>query len=401
MANEKPFRIAVPDDALALLQRKLADTRFPDEVEDANWAYGTPLADIKRLTERWRGDYDWRAHERRLNEQLPMFTRDIEVDGFGTVNVHYVHKRSSVAGAIPLIYVHGWPGNFAEVSKILPLLTAEEPGHPSFHVVAPSLPGYGWSEGILKPGFQGKNYAELFNKLMISLGYSEYVTQGGDWGFVLTRYMAARHGPKHVKASHTNATVAPPITFRNSPLQYFKYLLTPYTEIERKAIERENYVKMTGMGYFAQQSTRPQTIGYALADSPVGWLAWIYEKLVSWTDEYPWTDDEVITWISIYWFSRAGPAASLRIYYEIANSGELFSLPRTSVPVGISCFPKELFRSPRAFVHAESNIVFESEHAAGGHFPAYEKPEALVDDLRRMFGRDGPAAGVVSGRIGY
>jgi len=158
-----------------------------------------------------------------------------------------------------------------------------------------------------------------------------------------------------------------------------------------------------GNGYLILQSTRPQTLGYGFADSPVGMLAWIYEKLVQWSDSYPWTDEEVLTWVSIYWFSRAGPAASLRIYFEVMGSSDLLDwrLQQVKVPVGVSFFPKETGQAPRAFIRAESNVVFESEHASGGHFAAYERPEALVDDLRRMFGKGGPAAGVVPEHDGF
>lgn len=375
-SEQQPFKIAVTDDALALLNRKLEDTRLPDEVNGAEWAYGAPLADIRRLAGKWKDGYDWRAHERKLNA-LPMFTRTIAVDGFGELSVHYVHQRSTVKGAIPLLFVHGWPGCFLEVTKLLPLLTAVSDDHPSFHVVAPSLPGFAWSEGVLEKGFHADHYAELFNKLMISLGYTEYVTQGGDWGHLLTLTTASKYGPKHVKASHTNTPIC---DGGDTSQEFFK----------------------TGMGYFAEQSTKPQTLGFSLADSPVGLLAWIYEKLVTWTDKYPWTDDEVLTWISIYWFSHAGPAASVRIYYEIAVSGNsVVSFPKTTVPVGLSFFPKELAHVPKVLLRAKARVVFESEHESGGHFAAYERPEALVGDLRKMFGKSGPAAGVVPGCTGY
>ncbi|KAI0300685.1 alpha/beta-hydrolase [Multifurca ochricompacta] len=402
MSSESPFQITVPDDEIELLQRKLADTRFPDELDNAGWDYGVPLSDLKRLVEKWKGDYDWRAHERELNK-LPMFTRDIEVEGFGVLNVHYVHKRSEVDGAIPLLFVHGWPGSIIEVTKILPLLTANEPGHPSFHVVAPSLPGFAWSQGASNRGFREKQYTELLNKLMLSLGYSEYVTQGGDWGRYLTRVLAFEHAPKHVKALHTNFARAGPISFWNNPIQYIKHLITPYSprELQDSAIRKK--FETVGHGYFVLQATRPQTLGHSLADSPVGLLAWIYDKLVQWTDSYPWTDEEILTWISIYWFSRAGPAASVRIYLELRGAASQSAAARKMppIPVGVSFFPKEIGNSPKAFLRAESNVVFESEHAAGGHFAAYEKPEALVDDLRRMFGKGGPAAGVVPGHDGY
>jgi len=178
-------------------------------------------------------------------------------------------------------------------------------------------------------------------------------------------------------------------------------MFTPYTSREVQVLANSKRFLQTGMGYYAEQSTRPQTLGYSLSDSPVGLLAWVYEKLVSWTDAYPWTDDEVLTWISIYWFSRDGPAASIRIYYEMEKVGGVVQFPKTRVPIGLSFFPKEMGRSPRALLHAKASVVFESEHDAGGHFAAYEQPEALVGDLRKMFGRTGPAAGVISGCTGY
>ncbi|KAH9035733.1 alpha/beta-hydrolase [Lactarius pseudohatsudake] len=400
MTSEQPFKIAVSDDALALLKRKLDDTRLPDEVNAAGWAYGTPLADIKRLVSRWRDGYDWRTHERELNA-FPMFTRAVTVEGFGELSVQYVHQRSAAKGAIPLLFVHGWPGSFLEVTKILPLLTAVSADHPSFHVVAPSLPGFAWSEGVLEKGFHAEHYAELFNKLMISLGYSEYVTQGGDWGHLLTLTAASKYGPKHVKASHSNMPICDPPSFRENPITLLKYLISSFTARERQfAAHTENIFK-DGRGYSAEQSTKPQTLGFSLADSPVGLLAWIYEKLVTWTDAYPWTDDEVLTWVSIYWFSRAGPAASVRIYYEFAHAENGTRFPKTSVPVGLSFFPKEVMQLPRVWLRAQGKIVFESEHEVGGHFAAYEQPEALVTDLRKMFGKSGPAAGVVPGYTGY
>ncbi|KAH9035724.1 alpha/beta-hydrolase [Lactarius pseudohatsudake] len=400
MTSEQPFKIAVSDDALALLKRKLDDTRLPDEVNAAEWAYGAPLADIKRLVSRWKDGYDWHTYERELNA-LPMFTRTIAVDGFGELSVHYVHQRSAAKGAIPLLFVHGWPGSFLEATKILPLLTAVSADHPSFHVVAPSLPGFAWSEGMLEKGFHAEHYAELFNKLMISLGYSEYVTQGGDWGHVLTLTTASKYGPKHVKASHSNMPICDPPSFRENPITLLRYWISSFTARERQfAAHTENFFK-NGRGYSAEQATKPQTLGFSLADSPVGLLAWIYEKLVTWTDAYPWTDDEVLTWVSVYWFSRAGPAASVRIYYELAFAGQVVSFPKTTVPVGLSYFPQDLVQFPRVWLRAQANIVFESEHEVGGHFAAYEQPEALVGDLRKMFGKSGPAAGVVLGCAGY
>ncbi|KAL0575910.1 hypothetical protein V5O48_006056 [Marasmius crinis-equi] len=385
------YKISIPEESLNFLRQKLESTRLPDEIEDAGWDYGVPLGDIKRLVAHWKDGYDWRKHEKALNDELPQYTRDIEVDGFGVLNVHYVHKQSEAKNAIPLLFVHGWPGSFLEVRKILPLLVS---GSPSFHVVAVGQPGYGFSEAPKKKGFTVPQYAELGHKLMLSLGYNEYVSQGGDWGHFVTRAISSVYGPTHAKAWHTN------VHFGNPPESE---PAEGYTDAEKAGLARMKWFQEKGTGYMQEHNTQPQTIGYSLADSPVGLLAWIYEKLVNWTDSYPWDDDEVLTWISIYWFSRAGPTASIRNYYEFAQKGGrpwfLKTYP-TTIPIGHSCFPKELFVPPRSWVK-ENNLVFESRHDSGGHFAAHEKPVELVDDLRKMFGKDGPAFGVVPGKDGY
>ncbi|KAG5635450.1 hypothetical protein H0H81_011227 [Sphagnurus paluster] len=394
-SSETPFSIAVPESQISLLKQKLALATFPDELDEAGWLYGAPLADIKRLAKRWEDGYDWRKHEAALNAELPQFTRDIDIEGFGALNIHYVHKKSKVDGAIPLLFVHGWPGSFIEVRKILPLLVEASPEHPSFHVVAFSLPGYGFSAAPTKKGFGATQYAELGNKLMLALGYDEYVTQGGDWGFRITREIAHIYGHKHSKAWHTNFPLADPPSIKR-PLLLLSHLLSylpplSYSASELAGLKRSGWFRTMGQGYFMLQTTRPQTIGYSLADSPVGLLAWIYEKLTEWTDGYPWDDDEVLTWISIYYFSRAGPAASLRIYYEViqGSGANTFSTSQpTTIPVGYSYFPQELARLPRSWTKTPY-LVFEGEHDSGGHFAAHEKPEELVGDLRKMFGRGG------------
>ncbi|KAI3621519.1 epoxide hydrolase [Moniliophthora roreri] len=386
------FKIAVPDEALDLLKKKLELTRLPDEIGEAGWDYGAPLADIRRLLARWKDGYDWRKYEKVLNEELPQYTRDIEVEGHGVLNIHYVHKKSEVANAIPLLFVHGWPGSFLELRKILPLLTATEPGMPSFHVVGLGLPGFGFSEGTKKKGFDLPKYAEVGHKLMLALGYTEYVTQGGDWGWGVTRTMASIYGGKHVKAWHTNLPLVSGPPEDADPTKYDK------EDLER--LERSEWFRTKGYGYFLEQSTQPQTIGYSLTDSPVGLLAWIYEKMVVWTDAYPWDDDEVLTWISVYWFSRSGPAASLRIYYEYTESGGPEAVPMPTIPAGYSFFPKEIIISPKSW-YTDKNIVFISNHERGGHFAAHEQPDKLAGDLRNMFGKGGPAYGVVPGKDGY
>ncbi|KAJ7166379.1 Alpha/Beta hydrolase protein [Mycena crocata] len=395
--DRNPLQIAISDAAVERLQQKLNLATLPDELDGSGWDYGVPLADLKRLVSRWRDGYDWRHHEAQINAAFPQFTRPISVDGHGTLEIHYIHQRSEVLGAIPLLFVHGWPGGVIEARKILPLLTKRSTDHPSFHVVVLGLPGFGFSEGPSTKGFKIPQYAEVGHKLMLALGYNEYVTQGGDWGFPITRAIGLLYGEKHSKAWHINMFMGKP------PADESTEELTPK---EKAGLARTEWFRSKGRGYFCEQATQPQTLGYALADSPVGLLAWIYEKLVNWTDAYPWEDDEVLTWVSIYWFSRAGPAASLRIYFEASN-GEMdrpapfMGTQQPKIPLGMSHFPKDLAVFPKSWSRGNGNIVFESDHDGGGHFAAYEKPTELVDDLRRMFGKDGPAFGVVSGKAGY
>ncbi|KAJ3714143.1 Alpha/Beta hydrolase protein [Lentinula raphanica] len=392
------FKIAVSPTALSALKLRLDNTRFPDELDESGWAYGVPLADMKRLVARWRDGFDWKQEEQKLNDELPQFTQSIEVDGFGVLDIHYVHKKCENGKGIPLLFVHGWPGCFLESRKIIPLLTkgSGDSQVPVFDVVAISLPGFGFSEGPKKKGFSLTQHAEVAHKLMLALGYTEYVTQGGDIGSRITSEIARRFGGKHSKAWHTNVLYTTPPE-NDDP--------SSYTATEKEGLARGEEFMRSGSGYLNQQSTKPQTLGYSLADSPVGLLAWIYEKLVAWSDNYPWTDDEVLTWVSIYWFSRAGPTGSIRFYYEFAHSGQGFGSKSSdappTIPLGCSFFPKELVRIPKSWYPKIGNVVFEAEHDAGGHFAAHEQPELLVGDLRKMFGKGGPAFGVVPGRNGY
>ncbi|KAJ7512349.1 Alpha/Beta hydrolase protein [Mycena galericulata] len=394
--SETPFNIAIPNEKLALLRQKLALTTFPDELEGSGWEYGVPLPDMRRLVEKWKNGFDWRAQEAQLNSELPQFTRDIEVNGYGTLNIHYVHKKSAVAGAIPLLFVHGWPGSFLEARKLAPLLAQGTGDFPAFHLVALSIPGFGFSQGPGTKGFDLDQYAEVGNKLMLALGYNEYVTQGGDLGFPITCRIAKLYGRKHSKAWHTNTPIGAPPEAGTAPA---------LTAREEERLAKNASFFKRGTGYAHLQKNQPQTLGYSLADSPVGLLAWIYEKLVDWSDEYPWSDDEVLTWISIYWFSRAGPTASLRIYFEAENRNfdAIFAVtkPTPTIPLGISHFPNDGIVFPKSWTRAVGNVVFDGEHESGGHFAAYERPQELANDLRKMFGKSGPAFGVVHGKSGY
>ncbi|KAF7550658.1 hypothetical protein G7046_g7948 [Stylonectria norvegica] len=394
----KPFKINVPDAAIESLNSKLAAAQFADEVDFSDdWSYGAPLNEVKRLAKHWTDGFDWRAQEEKLN-RVPQFTTNVSVDGFGDLNIHFVHQKSSHPDAIPLLFCHGWPGSFLEVLKILPLLTNPKEG-PYFHVVAPSLPNFGFSDSVTKRGFSIPQYAETLHKVMLKLGYDKYVTQGGDWGFIITRLLGIQY-PDSCLASHLNyvCVLAPP-SITKTPWQYLLHAILPYSDQEKAGRARTAWFKEEGFGYNLEQGTKPSTLGFALADSPVALLAWIYEKLHDWTDEYPWTDDEILTWISIYQFSKAGPAASARIYYESSHSQlELKAkgfeyMPK--VPLGLSYFPKDLVVPPQTWGRTLGPVVFEKVHPDGGHFAAHERPEELVDDLRKMFGKGGGAYHVV------
>ena len=288
--------------------------------------------------------------------------------------------------------------------KLLSYLSDESGTKPAFSVVAPSLPNFGFSSSVKKTGFGVKQYAEACHNLMLRLGYEEYVTQGGDWGFWITRVIGFMY-PKACKASHVNMVPANRPTFGANPLLALEHAIRPYTKRDNLALERSEWFLNEGRGYGHIQNTKPQTLGYGLADSPLGLLAWIFEKLHDWSDSYPWTDDEILTWISIYWFSAAGPAASVRIYYESMHADVQWKSKATTwipkVKYGLAYFPKDIYVVPKTWGRTFGDIVYESDAESGGHFAAWEAPESVAKDLRNMFGRGGGAFGVVKARSGY
>lgn len=412
MADITPYQISVPDSAIEDLKARLALAKFPDELDQAGWDLGSPLGDVKRLAAYWKHQYDWRRAEAEMN-QYPQYTTSIAVEGFAPLKIHFLYKKSTVENAIPLLFVHGWPGSFHEGLKIFDKLTqGDGTKEPAFDVVIISLPNYGFSEGPSARGFAIEQYAECCNKLMLKLGYGEYVTQGGDWGFYITRAMSLLY-PQHVKATHLNFDYGTAPDWSSHPLLSLKHALTPYTTREKAGLERMKWFMDEGSSYRAQQSTKPQTLGYALADSPVALLSWIYEKLHDWTDNYPFTDDELCTWVSIYWFSTAGPAANVRIYYEATHSSHTPTPHREKVTrervgewidhvkIGYSHQPQELRPVPKTWIQKLGNVVFERDSEQGGHFFAYEMPDQLVADLRDMFRKGGGAYGAVKGKKGY
>ncbi|KAI2470448.1 alpha/beta-hydrolase [Annulohypoxylon bovei var. microspora] len=390
----EPYRIAVPDETIDKLKKKLELATFPQETSFSNdWKYGAPLDDVKRLAGAWMESYDWRRAEAQLNEKLPQFTTRIGVEGHeDDLKIHFVHKKSEKPGAIPLLFCHGWPGSFIEVSKILPLLTSStEDDEPTFHVVAPSLPNFGFSQRTSKPGFGIPQHAEACHKLMQRLGYTRYATQGGDWGFMVTRAMGKRY-PAHVVGSHLNLVIARPPSLLSSPLLCLQYALGWYSPDEKAGFQRSKWFRAEGQGYNLIQGSKPHTPGFALADSPVGLLAWIYEKLREWTDAYGWTDEEVLTWIGVYAFSEPGADASVRLYYEMTHDpGSMASLLAWNgkVPLGLSYFPKDVIVLPSSWGKTLGPVVYEKRHEAGGHFASTEKPEELVDDMKKMFAKKG------------
>ncbi|KAI4601004.1 hypothetical protein KJ359_013169 [Pestalotiopsis sp. 9143b] len=408
MTTITPYRIAVPDSELADLKDRLSRTRFPDELDGAAWDLGVPLADVKRLAAYWARSFDWRRAEAALNDGFPQYTAPIAVDGFGSIDVHFIHQRSARPGAVPLVFVHGWPGSFLEGTKLVgPLSRGDggDEGGPAFHVVVPSLPNFGFSGGVAQRGFSIAQHAEAVHRLMLALGYDRYATQGGDWGFAVTRAMGHLY-PEHARAQHLNLLPARPPSFWRHPVLAAQSALQPWTDADRAGLERSRWFQREGSGYNQIQSTKPQAVGYALADSPAALLGWIYEKLHDWSDAYPWTDDEICTWLSIYWFSTAGPAASVRLYYENQhepgaavgqNRGNLWAAMtkyQEGVKVGLARFPREILVVPAVWSRQLGDVVYEKTHARGGHFAAWEAPEAIVGDLRAMFGNKGGAAGV-------
>jgi pimeloyl-ACP methyl ester carboxylesterase len=403
MSPVVPFKISVSDERLARLQQKLALTEFPDECTDAtNWCHGPPLSDVKRLAHRWNNGFDWRAAEASLNK-FPQYTTQVEMDGFDQHDLHFIHQRSQVENAIPLLFVHGWPGSFIEVTRVVSQLVQGGNDFPAFHVVAPSLVDFGFSSASKRKDFGIAQQAEAVHKVMLALGYKEYVVQAGDLGYLVARFLALTY-PEHVKAHHiSNAAPAEP-NVESHPELHAKMKSSELSPSELEGLGRTEWFSKEGNGYYKKQATKPQTVGYFMADSPVGLLAWLLEALHDWVDDYRWTDDEILTWVSIYYFSQAGPAASSYIYYamEHADTSPFVVAQKFSeVPLGISRFPKDLILLPKLWNHTLGPIIFEKEHQQGGHFAAWENPEAIVDDLRTMFGKKGGAFGVVGAKSGY
>ncbi len=373
----RPFKIHVDDSVLADLKQRLERTRFPAEITKSDWDYGTNLGYLKELITYWHDRYDWRAAEQRLN-QFDQFTTNI--DG---LDIHFIHQRSKNPNAMPLAITHGWPGSVVEFTKVIGPLT-DPVAHggnagDSFHVVAISLPGFGFSGKPTERGYGPERIAGIVAKLMARLGYTRYGLQGGDWGSSISRFVALNDA-SHVAGLHLNFCLAGPPPGAKDPNEG----VTP-AELERTRA-RQSFFD-TERGYFLEQSTKPQTIGYSLDDSPAGLAAWIVEKFRSWSDvdgsvETKFTKDELLTNITLYWATQSG-ASSARIYYE--NQRAKPAQGRVTVPTACAVFPKEISIAPRKWVEAQYNVTRWTEMPRGGHFAAMEEPQLLVDDVRAFF----------------
>jgi pimeloyl-ACP methyl ester carboxylesterase len=360
-----PFSIEIPDAQLEDLRARLANTRWPEPETVEDWSQGIPLAYVQELCEHWRDRYDWRATEARLNE-LPQFTT--EIDG---LRIHFIHVRSPNANALPLILTHGWPGSVVEFRKVIGPLSEE------FDLVIPSLPGYGFSAKPAAPGWTTKRIGAAWAELMARLGYERYGAHGGDWGSPVTMQLAAQD-PEHVAGIHLTMPVVAPEVFAQ---------LGELTAGEQAVLARFAEYRRSGSGYSKQQSTRPQTLGYGLVDSPAGQCAWIVEKFWAWMDcdghpENVLTKDELLDNVMLYWLPGTA-ASSARLYWESFRDR---NPPSVSVPTGCSSFPQEILRIPRRAAEIQfTDLRRWDEHDRGGHFAALEQPEALVGDLRELF----------------
>lgn len=371
------FTIRVEDSALEDLKSRLERTRLPGQIPGSGWDYGSDTAYMAELLKYWRTEYDWREHEKLLNG-LPHFKTAI--DG---IDMHFVHVRSSASNAMPLVITHGWPGSFYEFMEVIGPLTdpvahggnAED----AFHLVLPSMPGYGFSGPSLERGMSVDQVAAVVAKLMARLGYERYAAQGGDWGSGVASWLA-RDQPNRLVGIHLNMVGGGPPRGMENPEEG-----VPEWELQRYKERAEWWQGENAYGNI--QGSKPLTLAYALNDSPAGLAAWIVEKFRTWSDcggdiGSRFTKDQLLTNIMLYWLTESMPSA-VRLYYESRRSGR--GNPRTEVPTGIAVFPGEIFFSPRKWVETRYNVKQWTEMPRGGHFAAMEEPELFVEDVRKFF----------------
>jgi pimeloyl-ACP methyl ester carboxylesterase len=376
-----PFRIETTEADLEDLRTRLRRTRWAEKETVGDWSQGVPLGYLRELCRYWAEDYNWPARQHRLNA-LPQYRTD--VDGLG---IHFVHARSPNPGALPVVMTHGWPGSIAEFAKVIgpltdPVAHGGDPGD-AFHVVCPSLPGFGFSDKPPEPGWGIERIAGAWISLMERLGYSRFAAQGSDWGTSVSTSIG-QQAPENVVGLHLTPPLAPPDPETFGDL----------TDRERSALESLRRGAEADSGYSTEHATRPQTIGYALTDSPAALSAWIIEKFWAWTDHdgdlhSVLSRDELLDNLMLYWLPRTG-ASSARLYWEsIRQVNEWISGTvgdTVSVPVGCSVFPKELQRPSRRWARRRfTDIRYWNEPERGGHFAAFEQPALFVEEIRRCF----------------
>ena len=374
MSEIRPFEIKVSDAEIDDLKRRLAQTRWANKETVDDWEQGIPLAYLQEVADYWANTYDWRDREAKLN-RFPQFKTNLN-----GLDIHFIHVKSPEPNATPLVMTHGWPGSIVEFQKVIePLSDPVAHGgsaEDAFHVVCPSLPGYGFSDKPTETGWGVLKIADTWGALMARLGYDEYVAQGGDWGAMVTTCIGAQD-PEHCRGVHLNMPIAPPTEESMNDL----------TELEQAALAGMQHYQEKDSGYSKQQSTRPQSLGYGLVDSPVGQAAWILEKFWSWTDcnghpENALTRDEMLDNVMLYWWPATG-ASSARLYWESFNTPPMAEV---AVPVGASIFPKEIFKSSRRWCEARfKKLAYHNVLDRGGHFAAFEQPELFVQEVRAAF----------------
>jgi len=376
----QPYKIEIPDSVLDDLKSRLERTRWPDELPGTGWDYGSNLDYVKELVEYWRTKFDWHAQEKLINSFSHFKS---EVDG---LNIHFIHEKGKGPNPLPLVITHGWPGTFFEMYKVIPMLSdpASHGGDPAdaFDVVAPSMPGYGFSDATDKRGLSVLSIGDLWAKLMSeNLGYQRFAAQGGDWGARVTAKLGLSHGDK-VIGIHTTST--------SSPTPYQGPGTRELSEAEKAMLaQRVQWLSDEG-GYSHIQATKPQTLSYGLNDSPAGLAAWIVEKYRTWSDcggdvESRFTKDELLTTITIYWVTQS-INSSTRLYYEsFFQAWDLAKDEKIQVPVAIASFPRENSVPLREWAERSFNIQQWTDMPSGGHFAALEEPDRLVEDIRKFF----------------
>ena len=372
------FQIDIPEDEIIDLKNRLARTRWPDAETPDGWSQGLPLEYHQAFCKYWETDYDWYKSQKKLN-QFPQFK-----SRFDGIDIHFVHVQSKEMNARPLIITHGWPGSIVEFQKVIEPLT-DPVGHggkpeDAFHVICPSLPGFGFSDKPTQTGWGVIKIAEVWNQLMLRLGYDSYFAQGGDWGSAVTT-MIGLQNLGACKGIHVNMPSAPPT----------KEALSDPDNKDKKALAAGQFYQQWDSGYSKQQATRPQTLGYGLSDSPSGQAGWVLEKFYAWTDcnghpENVLSRDELLDNIMLYWLPNNG-ASSARLYWEsFAKSFGNEGTNGVQLPTGCSIFPKEIIATPRPWAEQRyKNIQYWNELDKGGHFAAFEQPGLFVEEMRKCF----------------